>query len=110
MAEVVNLKDQRQRKRFSDFADEPVSLDGEKTTIKAVLGEDIQILGYRMSKSKFEDSKTGTYTTIQVCRKNGQRYVLFTSSNILARQCAQYASQMPFWTVIRMINRYFTMT
>ena len=110
MAEVLNLGEGKRKKRFSDFAHEPIALDGVKTTIEAVLGEEIQVLAYRNSKSKFDDSKTGIYTMIQFRRKSGVKTVLFTSSSILTRQCEQYSNQMPFWTSIQKVHRYFTMT
>ena len=99
----------KQRKRFTDFADEPVVLDGQKVPLNSILGEDIQILAFRTQKSKFEDSKTGLFTTVQFLR-HGEKYIVFTSSSILARQCDQYKDQMPFFTAIQKISRYYTMT
>ncbi len=100
---------QKQRKRFSDFANEPVALEGQKVSLTSILGEEIQVLTYRTQKSKFEDSKTGIYTAIQFMLR-GEKHIAFTSSSILARQCDQYKDQMPFFTTIKKISRYYTMT
>jgi abortive infection bacteriophage resistance protein len=109
MPGVVKLSDARQ-KRFSDFAQEPKVLDGSRVTLESILGHEIQALAYRKGQSKFQDSKTGYYTAIQFSDKNGTRHIIFTSSTVLTRQCEEYSDQMPFWTVIRKVGRYFTMT
>lgn len=110
MANVVKISGQRERKRFSDFAKEPVVLEGSKVSIETILGEEIQILGYRTGSSKFEDSKTGAYTTVQFAKKDGAPHVFFTSSTVLTRQCIDYAGHMPFWTSIQKVGRYYTMS
>jgi len=95
--------------RFADFAREPVALDGSRMLIEAILEEEIQILAFKIQKSKFEDSKTGKYTIIQF-KLHGEPHVAFTSSTILSRQCEQYKDYMPFLTRIKQISRYYTMT
>jgi hypothetical protein len=115
MGDVVKMESSMESsrdkpQRFADFADEPTPLDGQKAAIDAICDEEITILAYRSAKSKFEDSKTGTYTMIQFVRTNGERYVCFTSSTVLARQCEKYRDYMPFLTHIRKICRYYTMT
>lgn len=109
MGELLALAEPKERRRFADFANEPAVLDGQKGTLDSILGKEIQILAFRTDKSKFEDSKTGMYTRIQF-QKGGEKYILFTGSSILARQCEQYEDQMPFFTTIQKISRYYTMT
>lgn len=94
-------------KRFSDFAKPSGILTGDKIRINDILGKEIEVIGYKISDSK---QKLGTkYLTLQI-RVNGQERVLFTGSNILIEQIEQYGHEIPFWTKIERVNRFFTFT
>lgn len=96
-------------KRFSDFAKEHRPLDGTKKTIEAILDKEIKVLAIRVKPSKYNAKGCGSCLTIQFIL-NGERCVAFTGSNVLTEQATQYQSELPFVTVIRKIDRYYTFT
>ena len=96
-----------QKKRFSDFSDEPAPLQGKKCKIDDILNTEIEILGYRLSSSKFPKGESKRCLTLQF-RQGGDLKVVFTGSNVLARQTEQYQEEIPFFTEINMVGKYFT--
>ena len=93
---------------FSEFAKEEL-LEGEKIKLDSVVGKEIVVLSYRLSNSKFTDSKTGNYVTIQI-EIESEKKVIFTASGVLSDQCKRYEKQMPFRTTIKKIQKYYTFT
>lgn len=106
MGSVVSLE-KSQKKRFADFSDEPTPLQGAKCKIDDILNTEIEILGYRVSSSKFPKANAKQCLTLQF-RLNGDPKVVFTGSNVLARQIKQYQEEIPFFTEIKMVGKYFT--
>lgn len=96
-------------KKFADFAQEEMPLDGDKAKIDAILNEEIAVLAYRIRRSRYSKNSTGEYLTVQFELAKG-RYVCFTGSDVLIEQFRKYGDQIPFQTVIRKINRYYTLT
>lgn len=93
-------------KKFSDFADEK-PFDGDKIPISDVLNQEIVVHGYRASPSK---KKEGTqYITLQIERE-GKRYIIFTGSTVLSAQVQKYQAELPFATIIKKINDFYTFT
>jgi len=92
-------------KKFGDFAKETV-LDGDKISIDSLLNEEILILGYAIKNSKYKEKE---YLTLQV-EKEGEKFVAFTGSVVLADQVKKYQSQIPFLATIRKINKYYSLT
>ena len=110
MGAVVNIENgESHKKRFSDFADEPVALEGKKIKIDDILNSEIEIMGYRLTDSKFPKGKSTQCLMIQF-RQNGELKIVFTGSNVLAKQCEQYKKEFPFFTEIKKIGRYFTLS
>lgn len=102
---------QPSKKRFSDFADEPPIMDGDKVTIESILNKEIEILAIRITDSKFNKNKSGKCLTIQFINPDtGSRHVAFSGSDVLMQQCLKYESQMPFCATIKKINRYCVLT
>ncbi len=97
-------------KRFSDFAKEHVPLDGAKIKIEQILNQEIEVLALRIKPSKYS-AKGGSNAclTIQFIM-DGQRYVAFTGSGILADQARQYQDELPFMATIKKIDKYYTFT
>lgn len=94
-------------KRFSDFADEPNIMTGDKIKISEVLNREIEVIGYKISDSK---QKSGTkYLTLQF-KLEGEEKILFTGSTILIEQIEKYKDEIPFLTTIKQVNRYYTFT
>lgn len=92
--------------RFSDFAEEEVPLEGKKRKIDEILNIEILITGFRVGKSKYKDKE---YLTLQY--ENGsEKYITFTGSEVLIKQTQKYADKMPFFTTIKKMNNYYTLT
>lgn len=105
---VAVLADKRKR-RFADFAEEPPPLDGDKIKVDDILNQEIEVIAYRVGRSKYPKNQSGNYITLQI-RLDGKTYVVFTGSDVLIGQADKYAEHMPFLTTIKKINRYYTMT
>ncbi len=91
--------------KFSDFAGDIKVLDGKKKRVEDVLNVEILITGYRVKDSKFKDK----CLTIQFILGK-DKYVLFTGSNVLIEQVQKYENKIPFYTTIKKIDKYYTLT
>ena len=61
---------------------------------------------YKINDSKYNDLK---------CLKlqfkiDSTKYIIFTGSNILIDQIKKYKDEIPFLTIIKKINKYYTFT
>ncbi len=100
------------KKRFSSFARQPVGLDGEKTSLDTLVNVEIEIVGYRIKPSKYPGkNKSGQCLTLQVrvVGEDGLR-VVFTGSDVLISQMKEYGEEVPFWAVIKRVDRYYTLS
>lgn len=93
--------------RFSDFAEEETALSGEKLKIEDVIGKEIIITGYRITKSKYQKRDAEECLKLQFTI-NSTTYVLFTGSNVLIEQIKKYQDHIPFYTIIQSIDKFFT--
>jgi hypothetical protein len=98
-----------QPKRFSDFAEEQSPLDGEKIKIEQILNIEIEIIGYRITRSKYEKNKSGKCLQLQM-NVDGVHRVLFTGSDVLIEQLQKYGEQIPFTASIKKIDRFYTLS
>lgn len=98
-------------KEFSDFVDptDAKRLDGDKIKITDVLDHRILITGFRISKSKYEKSNSEDCLTLQFIL-NGHARVIFSGSSVLMEQLNKYEGNIPFYTTIKKIDRYYTLT
>lgn len=94
-------------KRFSDFAEEARPLDGEKISIAKVIGREIVLIGYKVVTSKYKESNSPECLTLQF-ELDEERRILFTGSKILIEQMEKYGDEIPFSTVIKKIDKYYT--
>lgn len=106
---AVALADKRE-KRFSDFADEPKPLDGEKIKIDEILNREVEVTGYKIGNSQYSKNKSGKYLTLQVVAEGLGTRIVFSGSDVLIGQVEKYGHEIPFLTVIKKINRYYTLT
>jgi len=95
--------------RFADFADDPAILDGAKIKIDDVLNQELVIIGYAVKDSKFSKNKSGKYLTLQV-KIDSEKRVLFTGSDVLIEQMEKYGEKIPFFAVIRKVDRFYTLS
>ncbi len=104
------MADEQKLKRFSDFAKDHVPLDGAKLKIDDILNKEIQVTAMRIKPSKYNgNGKGSTCLTLQFLM-NGERYVAFTGSCVLAEQARIYQSEMPFLATVKKIDKYYTLT
>ncbi len=95
---------------FKDFKliPEISTFTGDKIKIDRVLNTRIQVLAYKVSKSKYEDS--GDLLTLQI-QKSGQKHVIFTTAKILIQLLEKIPKdKFPFNTTIVRENEYYEFT
>lgn len=95
--------------RFADFAEHQNVLDGDKIRIDDLLNQEIPVIGYRITGSKFDKNKSGKCLTMQV-EYQGKRRVVFTGSDVLIEQLERYGSRVPFLVTIRKVDRFYKLT
>lgn len=96
-----------EKKRFADFANKHVPLAGKKLKITDVFDREIEILGYRVSASKYD--KHGPCLQLQFVLAQ-ELCVLFSGSAVLLEQVEAYKGEMPFVTTIKQIGKFYTFT
>jgi len=92
--------------RFSDFADTPQALDGDKLKIETILNKEITIIGYKVAKGKHNTERC---LTLQVDTGEGHR-VIFSGSEVLISQMEKYGERCPFVATIKKIDKYYTLS
>lgn len=93
--------------QFSDFADESNVFDGDKIKIDEILNKKILVLDFKTKDSKHH--RDSQYVTIKF-NVDGVNYILFNGSRVLADQLEKYKDNLPFYTVIKKIDKYYTFT
>ena len=78
--------------------------------IESLLNKEIEITGHRISASKYPKNKSGKCLTLQFIAEGKPPRVVFTGSDVLIDQIVKYGDQVPFVTVIKKIDKYFTFT
>lgn len=96
-------------KKFSDFATNTTIMTGDKIKIEEVIGKDIEVIGYKISNSKYQKEGNGKVLTLQF-NINGVSRILFTGSNVLLEQVEKYKNEIPFLTKIDKVNKFYTFT
>ena len=96
-------------KKFSDFAKENNSMIGDKIKIEDILDKEIEVIGYKISDSKYKKNDDSKLLTLQFII-NGVHKILFTGSYVLLKQCEDYENEMPFCTIIKRVNKFYTFT
>jgi len=98
-------------KRFSDFAKDHVPLDGAKLKIDDILNKEILVTAMRVKPSKYSGTGKGSASCLTLqFNLNGERYVAFTGSGVLADQAQAYQAEIPFFATIKKVDKYYTMT
>lgn len=94
--------------QFSDFAEGPGPLDGDKIRIDDVLNKELVVTGYKTKQSKYP--KSGQICLMLQVVMDDKKHVLFTGSVVLLEQMEKYHNHLPFIATIRKIDRYYTFT
>ena len=90
---------------FADFAEESKVFDGDKKKINDILNQLILIVDFKIKSSK--QKQKSLYATIQF-KINDIRYIFFTGSMVLINQLEKYKDNLPFYTKIKKIDKYYT--
>lgn len=96
--------------RFSDFNTSPKVLDGTKIKIDEVLDKEIIIRAFRKGESHY---KTKEYATVQFTYAEGEskeKHIFFTGSTVVIDQLVTYESKLPFLTIVKKIEKYYTLS
>jgi hypothetical protein len=95
--------------RFSDFAEkEEMVLDGEKVRIDSILNKEIIIHAFKVRQSKFERG-CNKCATVQFYEENDERKrIFFTGSSVIISMLEKYSDKLPFITMVKKIDKYYT--
>lgn len=98
--------------KFSEFAKADRGLEGPKKRIDEVLNLEILVTGYKIGKSRYTDKKKNpnpNYLTLQI-EISGEKFVIFTGSQVLTEQIEKYADKIPFLAKIVKIDQYYSLS
>ena len=93
--------------RFSDFAEESKVFDGDKKKIEEILNKEILVLDFKLKESKHH--RDTQYITLQF-KLDDTTFILFNGSKVLADQLDKYKDNLPFYAIIKKIDKYYTFT
>lgn len=93
--------------RFSDFAEEAKAFDGDKKKIDEILNQEILVIDFKMKESKHH--RDTQYVTLQF-KIDNNIFILFNGSRVLADQLEKYKDNLPFYAIIKKIDKYYTFT
>ncbi len=93
--------------RFSDFAEESKVIDGDKKKIDEILNKEILVLDFKLKESKHH--RDSQYITIQF-KIDDVTFIMFNGSRVLAEQLEKYKDNIPFYAIIKKIDKYYTFT
>jgi len=68
--------------KFSEIAKDDIHLAGDKLGLQEIVGKQIIVTGYKITKSKFKEDN---YTAIQF-ELDGEQHVTFTGATVLIEQ------------------------
>jgi len=71
------------------------------------LNKDLLIIDYKIKDSKHH--KNTQYITIQF-KIDDETFITFNGSRVLAEQLEKYKDNIPFYTQIKKIDKYYTFT
>lgn len=98
--------------KFKDLGIKPESkgLIGDKIKIERVLNREIEVVDYRIEKSKYEAKGNGRCLYLQI-KLNDNNHVVFTGSGVLMNMIDQVLKEhFPFTTTIVKENERFEFT
>ena len=94
-------------RKFSEFAQEGICMDGEKVKIEDIINKEILVIAFKTKPSKYKESNSDICLTVQF-QKDNQNFIFFTGSAMLNEQVEKYRKEIPFLTIIRKVNKYYT--
>jgi hypothetical protein len=106
MGERISFQEINAMLKFSEFASDVKPMDGKKAKILDLLDKEITVIGFKIRNSSFNKG-CGRYAALQT-EYDGERFVSFTGSEVLIEQLEKYGDKIPFSTIIRQIDRFYT--
>lgn len=94
-------------KNFSDFANTPTVITGDKIKIENILDKEIELTGYKITDSKYQKNDGDKLLTLQF-RLDGEDKIVFTGSGVLMEQVEKYKDEIPFMAKIIKVNKFYT--
>lgn len=84
-------------------------MDGRKINLDDATEKEIIVTGFRVSSTKYAESKSPHCLTVQFTFANSdEKRVFFTGSKVLREQLELHKDKLPFQAVIKKVGRYYT--
>jgi hypothetical protein len=104
--------------KFSDFNLISKVLEGTKTSINDILDKPIAIYAFKVGVSHYKTKEYATvqYTSLDISDpeqfkiKDNEKHIFFTGSQVIIDQLNQTKDKLPFVSVIRKIQKYYTLS
>lgn len=100
--------------KFSEFAtDDEKPLDGAKVKIDNILNKSIVLTACKIRNSKFKKDNCDKCATVQFYEATDEKKeakIFFTGSIVIISMLEKYGEKMPFETVIKKIDKYYSLT
>ncbi len=93
--------------KFAIFAQDQIPMPGQKKHLNEILNKEILVIDFKVKKSK---RREGTDCLQMQFLLNGEVCILFSGSSVLIDQIrmANEKKQIPFYTTVVKIDKYFS--
>lgn len=91
-----------------DFEPKPIEMNGEKTTVDALLNKELAFLNIEVFPSSFYE---GDFASVEVVDEYNVQYWFRTSSAVLIRQLSDLKKEgkLPVKSIIKKVKKYYTL-
>jgi hypothetical protein len=97
--------------RFGDFVDnDERPFSGDKVRLNDLINKEIILLRYKIRPSKYKDKGDRCATVQFKYDESGEEKIFFTGSSVIIDQLEKYGEKLPFMTVIKHIDKYYTLS
>lgn len=84
-------------------------MDGKKTSLDDLIGKEIYVTNFRVTQTKYAESKSPHCLTVQFSfEEGGEHHVFFTGSKVIKEQLEKYKDKLPFSAKLQKVGRYYT--
>lgn len=97
--------------KFAEFAQEDEKpIDGEKVPIASILNQEIIITKFKVRPSKYKDKSDECATVQFYIEGENRNKIFFTGSSVIISMLKKYEKELPFLTVVKKIDKYYTLS